>query len=132
MMDRTVVVSISAALVLMLVVLELVRRRRLREEYSLLWLATAVAIVILASSRSLLASLAGAMGIHYPPSALMVIGFGFLSVTTLHFSTVVSRLRDENKTLAQELAILRWQVGTMEREIAGGGDAPSAGVDPGR
>jgi hypothetical protein len=91
-----------------------------------------VAIAILASSRSLLAGLAGAMGIHYPPSALMVIGFGFLSVTTLHFSTVVSRLRDENKTLAQELAILRWQVGTMEREIGGGDEAPSAEVDPER
>jgi hypothetical protein len=124
MMDRTVVVSIVAALALMLAVLELVRRRRLREEYSMLWLLTAVAVVVLAGSRELLASLSALMGIHYPPSALMVIGFGFLTLTTLHYSSVVSRLSDENKTLAQEMAILRWQVGALERGSSKAGPAP--------
>jgi hypothetical protein len=124
MMDRTVVLSIGAALVLLLTVLEMVRRRRLKEEYSLLWLATAFAIILLAGNRALLAGMAALMGIHYPPSALMVIGFGFLVVTTLHFSGVVSRLRDENKNLAQELAILRWQVAGIPHEAAPGRPAP--------
>jgi hypothetical protein len=124
MMDRTVVVSIVGALALMLAVLELVRRRRLREEYSLLWLMTAIAVVVLAGSRQLLASLSALMGIHYPPSALMVIGFGFLTLTTLHYSSVVSRLSDENKALAQEMAILRWQVGALEHGPSKAGPAP--------
>ncbi len=124
MMDRTVVVSIVAALLLMLTVLEMVRRRRLREEYSLLWLLTAVAVVVLAGSRDLLAVLSALMGIHYPPSALMVIGFGFLTLTTLHYSSVVSRLSDENKALAQEMAILRWQVGALEHGSSKARPAP--------
>jgi len=115
MMDRTVALSIGAALLLLLTVLEMVRRRRLKEEYSLAWLATAVAIILLAGNRALLARLSTLMGIHYPPSALMVIGFGFLVLTTLHFSSLVSRLRDENKNLAQEMAILRWQVSSLTR-----------------
>jgi hypothetical protein len=125
MMDRTVVVSISAGLVLLLTVLEMVRRRRLREEYSLLWLTTAIAVLVLAGSRELLAGLSALLGIHYPPSALMVIGFGFLTLTTLHYSSVVSRLSDENKNLAQELAILRWQVGSLERAGSAPGDRDS-------
>jgi hypothetical protein len=125
MMDRTVVVSISAGLVLLLTVLEMVRRRRLREEYSLLWLTTAIAVLVLAGSRELLAGLSALLGIHYPPSALMVIGFGFLTLTTLHYSSVVSRLSDENKNLAQELAILRWQVGALERAGSSPGDRDS-------
>jgi hypothetical protein len=118
MIDRTVAVTIAGALVLMLGVLEMVRRRRLREEYSLLWLMTAVVVLVIASSRGILAWLAGAMGIAYPPSALLVIGLGFLSATTLHFSGVVSRLSEENATLAQEIAILRWRVSGMERRSA--------------
>jgi hypothetical protein len=113
MIDRTVAVSIAGALVLMLLVLEMVRRRWLREEYSLLWLATSGAILGLAGSRDVLTALASVLGIHYPPSALMVVGFGFLTLTTVHFSGVVSRLRDENKTLAQELAVLRWEVSQL-------------------
>jgi hypothetical protein len=127
MMDRTVVVSIVGALALMLIVLELVRRRSLRAEYSLLWLTTAIVVVVLAGSRELLATLSAWMGIHYPPSALMVIGFGFLTLTTLHYSSVVSRLSDENRSLAQELAILRWQVGTLERSVPGESSTPPEG-----
>lgn len=117
MIDRTVVVTIAGALLLMLAVLEMVRRRRLREEYSLLWLMTATVVLVVASSRGVLAWLASALGIAYPPSALLVIGLGFLSATTLHFSGVVSRLTEDNTALAQEIAILRWQVSRLAREL---------------
>ncbi len=117
MIDRTVAVTIAGALLLLLGVLEMVRRRRLREEYSLLWLMTAAVVLALGSNRGILAWLAGAMGIAYPPSALLVIGLGFLSATTLHFSGVVSRLSEENATLAQEIAILRWRVSGVERSL---------------
>jgi hypothetical protein len=130
-MDRTIVLTMGGALVLMVTVLELVRRRRLVEEYSLLWLATALALLVLAGSRGLLDLLARAMGIFYPPSALIVVGFGFLLVTALHFSAVVSRLTRENRTLAQELAILRWQVGRVERRLAGAGVPDAGGTDRG-
>ena len=121
MMDRTIVVTVAGALVLMLVVLELVRRRRLVEEYSLSWLATALGLLVVAGSRGLLDAIAGAMGIFYPPSALIVVGFGCLLAIALHFSVVVSRLTRETRAQAQELAILRWQVGAVERQLAGAG-----------
>ncbi len=118
MIDPTVAITIAGALVLMVAVVEMVRRRRLRARYSLLWLMTAAAVLVVASSRGLLAWVASVMGIAYPPSALLIIGFGFLAATTLHFSGVVSELSEANGSLAQELAMLRWQVSGMERRLA--------------
>ncbi len=70
----------------------------------------------MAGSRSLLAFLASLMGIHYPPSVLILIGIGSLLLILLHFSVVTSQLIEENKSLAQEMAIIRWQLRTVEKK----------------
>jgi hypothetical protein len=71
------------------------------------------------------------MGIHYPPSALFVVAFGGLLLAALHFSSVVTRLSTENRLLAQDLAILRWQVQCLEGRAAASPTAPSAAPGPG-
>lgn len=121
MIDRTVAVTLAGALILLLSVLEMVRRRRLKGRYSVSWLVAAVAILILASNRSVLAALAAVLGIAYPPSALLVVGFGFLSLTLLHISVVLSRLSEENTALAQEIAILRSEVQALNSRVSGPG-----------
>jgi hypothetical protein len=108
--DRVETVAILGSAGLLLVVLELVRSRRLREQYALLWLCTAVVLLVLSSSRGLLDRLAKAFGILYPPSALFLVGFGFGFVILLHFSVVHSRLSLQVKTLAQEIALLKDRV----------------------
>ena len=102
-------VSLVAALVsfgLLAVVLELIRSRRLRERYALLWLLTAVVMIVLSLWRSGLDTLAGMVGIAYAPSALFAVAALFIVVVLLHYSTVISRLSDENAILAQRLALL--------------------------
>jgi len=116
MVDRTILITLGAALILLISVLELVRRRRLREQYSILWLLASVVILILASNRVLLDLLARAMKIAYPPSALFVVLLGFLLLITLHFSTVISRLTRDNESLAQEIAILRVQIRDLDKQ----------------
>src|SRR2546421_8826778 len=113
-----------------LTVLELVRRRRLLERYALLWLFSALALLALAAWRGLLSALAHAVGIYYPPSALFVIAFGFILVLLLHFSVAVSKLAEQNKVLAQRLALLE----EKQREAASAlaereGTAAEAAVD---
>lgn len=115
-MDRVETVAILGSAALLLVVLELVRSRRLREQYSLLWLCTALVLLVLSMSRGLLDRLAKAIGIHYPPSALFLVGFGFGLVILLHFSVVHSRLSRQVKTLAQEIALLKDRAGAPGRE----------------
>jgi hypothetical protein len=103
---RVQVVAIVATVGLLLVILELVRRRRLLERYALLWLFSALSLLGLAIWKGLLETVADAVGIFYAPSALFVIAFGFILVLLLHFSVAVSRLADQSKVLAQRVALL--------------------------
>jgi len=110
-MDRIQWVSILGSGTLLVAVLELVRSRRLREEYSLLWIFTAVVLLLLSCWRGLLDRLAHLSGIKYPPSALFLVGFGFFLLLLLHFSLVLSDLSRKTKRLAQELALQRAEAG---------------------
>ncbi len=103
---RISVVAAIASLVLLLVVLELIRSRRLQERYALLWLVTGGVMLVLAVWRDALGLLANLVGVAYPPSLLFVLASLFILVVLLHYSTVLSRLSDENKILAQRLGLL--------------------------
>jgi hypothetical protein len=108
---RIQIVAIVGAAVLLCVILELVRRRRLLERYALLWLLSGVVLLGLASWRGALEELAALVGIAYPPNALFFVAFAFVLVLLLHFSVAVSRLTDQTKVLAQRLALLEERVG---------------------
>jgi hypothetical protein len=104
------VVSVVASVLLLIGVLELVRRRRLMERYALLWLFSAIVLLALAIWQDLLAHVARLIGVFYPPSALFVIAFAAVLLLLLHFSVTVSRLADQSKVLAQRLALLEARV----------------------
>src|SRR3954454_6791225 len=109
--SRIQIFSIAAAAVLLFIVFELVRRRRLMERYALLWLASGLVLLGLAIWRNGLEKIASGLGIAYPPNALFLIAFGFVLVLLLHFSIAVSKLSDQSKILAQRIALLEERVG---------------------
>jgi hypothetical protein len=115
METRVQIVSIVGALALLLVVLEMVRRRRLLERYALLWLFSALVILGLAVWRGALEQVAKAVGIYSPPNALFFIALGFILMLLLHFSAAVSRLADQSKVLAQRQALVEQQLRELER-----------------
>ena len=103
-----------ASITLILVVLELIRSRRLRERYALLWLATGIVLTALSLWRGGLNTMARWVGVStYPPAVLFAVGILFIIAVLLHYSTVISRLSDQNVMLAQRLALL-------EAELRGG------------
>ena len=105
-----------ASLVLVLVVFELIRSRRLRERYALLWLVTGVVLVVLSAWRGGLNTMAGWLGVRgYPPAVLFAVGLLFVILVLLHYSTVISRLTDENVDLAQRIALLEEKLSRPER-----------------
>jgi hypothetical protein len=108
--------AIFASGVLLAIVFELLRRRRLIERYALIWLGSAVVLLGLAVWKGLLDRLADLMGIAYPPNALFLIAFLFILLLLLHFSVVVSRLADQTKVLAQRLAQLEARVAGDQQE----------------
>jgi hypothetical protein len=103
-----------ASVALLGVVIELIRARKLRERYALLWLATAGVILIFAVWRSGLHDLSSALGVAYPPNALFVLAMLFVLVLLLHFSTVISKLSDRTTTLTQRLALMEDRLRELE------------------
>lgn len=111
-------ISIAAtviSVVLLLVVFELIRTRRLRERYALLWLMTGLVLVTLAAWRGGLNTIARWFGVStYPPAVLFAVGLLFVILVLLHYSTVISRLVDQNTILAQRLALLESRLDDSE------------------
>ena len=113
---RVSIVATAVAVVLLLVVFELIRSRRLRERYALLWLVTGLVLVALAAWRGGLNTIAGWLGVRsYPPAVLFAVGLLFVILVLLHYSTVISRLADQNTILAQRLALLESRITEGER-----------------
>lgn len=115
MQTRIQLVAIIGATVLLLAVLEMVRRRRLMERYALLWLLSAVVLLALAIWRDALASISHAIGVIYPPNALFFVAIGFILLLLLHFSSAVSRLTNQSQTLAQRQALLEERLRRQEQ-----------------
>jgi len=93
-------------LFLFIFIIELVRRRKLREDYSLLWLLSGVVICILSLWHEVLIWIAKIMGAVYPPSVLFFFGLIFLAFISLFYSIKLSSLADQVKNLAQKIAIM--------------------------
>jgi hypothetical protein len=109
-MDLIKIFAIVGSGSVLVAVIELIRRGRLKEKYSLLWLFAGGIMLFLSSSRGLLNYISHLLGVFYPPSVLFLFAFLFLLLITLHFSVVISGLSDKNKKLAQELSLLRQEM----------------------
>src|SRR3954467_14978635 len=106
MTDVVQLVSIVVSAALLVTIIELVRRRRLSEEYSFIWIVCAVALFALSLWRNLLDLAAAALGVHYPPAVLLLVLTFFVVIVSLYFSVVVSRHRKQIERLVQEIALL--------------------------
>lgn len=116
-MSRVEIVALIASVSLLVMVIEAVRRRRLSENYSLLWLLMAGLLIVLSLWRSGLDLLGNMIGIFYPPSALFVVGFGAVLLILFRFSIVITQLTDQNRRLAQHLALLEWQLRQSQTDL---------------
>jgi len=115
--DPVQLVSIVVSVILLLAVVELVRRGQLTEEYSFIWIACAVALLALSLWRNVLDVTAIALGIHYPPALLLLALTFFVVIVSLYFSVVVSRDRKQIERLVEELALLDADLRALRESI---------------
>jgi hypothetical protein len=110
---------------LLALVLELVRRRRLAEEYSFPWIAFAVVLLVISLARGTVDAVARWVGVFYPPAALLLGLIGIVFLAALFFSVVVSRQREQIERLCEEVAILGAEVRALrDSRPAGEVDSP--------
>ena len=119
-LDTTVrVVAVVITFLMFLVVLELVRRRQLAERYALVWMIVAGTLLVLAVWTDLLGWATDLVGIQVPANGLFLAAIGVAFLLLLHFSVVTSRLSEETKILAQEVARLDGELRAARANGAG-------------
>jgi len=91
-------------------IVDMVRKRRLREEYSVLWLATSVVMFVLVLRYEWLVSLTFFIGASTTTTTLFLFALIFLILLSVQFCIKISRLADQVKNLSQENALMRLEV----------------------
>jgi hypothetical protein len=108
------VVAIIGSVLILAGIFELLRRRQLTEKYAALWLVVGVLLLVLTIFPGLLAAVTHALGFAVPSNLLFFVGIVFLVGVCLHLSWELSRLENETRKLAEDLAIMRLEL----RELA--------------
>lgn len=114
---RTRLFIVLLSLGVLAFVVNMVRTRKLREEYALLWIATAVILVLAPLSVDLLDRVSYALGVAYPPALLFLIALICLLFILFQFSLVISKFAEQIKVLTQELAITRTKLEALEARL---------------
>ncbi len=112
---RQKIFALGVCVVIFLVILELVRRRRLKEEYSALWIFASIAMFILVIKYDWLVALTTFIGAGLPTSTLFIGALIFLMLVSVQFSVKISQLSEQVKNLAQDNALLRAELAECQQ-----------------
>jgi hypothetical protein len=107
---RVQLVAIAVSVALIVLIVDLIRRRKLREQYSLLWLVAGAVMLLFSIWRGLLDTVAHFLGVAYAPSVLFLAALFFGILLLIHFNVAISTLGEQVKTLAQEIALLKTEL----------------------
>ena len=108
--QTTQYIAIAVSVALFVYILYLVRKKRIKEEYSLLWLFSSAIFIFFSIFRGLLEEFARLVGIAYAPAALFLILLLAVFLILIEFSIIISKLAERNKNLAQEVGILKQEI----------------------
>ena len=109
-------VAILVSLILLLVTIQLIRKHKLREEYALLWLLATVAILVLSIFGDIVGTLARFLNIAYSPTLPLVAGLIFALAVLLSQSVALSNQANQNRDLAQEMALMEFRLRELEED----------------
>ena len=113
-MTKISIISAIGSIVLLVVIVILTRQRKIREQYSLIWLAMGFLVLVFSLFKRLLDFIARLVGVYYAPSLLIILAIFFGMVLGIHFTMVLSRLTENNKKLIQEVGLLKNRVDRFE------------------
>jgi len=107
-------IAIVVSIFFLLLILYLIKNKRIKEEYSLLWISFSVIFILFSVWREGLDYIAGFIGIAYPPAALFMVLLMAIFLILIEFSIIISKLADKNKTLVQEIGLLKEEMKRMQ------------------
>ncbi len=107
--------AIIGSLILLFIILELIRRKYLRERYALLWIVAGSLFLLLSIKVSLLVWISNLLGFSIPSNALFFFGVLFLVLLSLGLSVITSRLAEKNRILTQKVVLLEKRITDLEQ-----------------
>ncbi len=129
-MSANVVLGVIGSVVVLVAIVEMMRRHRLREKYAVIWFLVATGVLALAVFPGLLTRTAALLGVAVPANLLFFVGSLVLLVLTLQHSYELGRLEEKTRTLAEELALLRLELTEQRRQPGADAAAPSPPARP--
>jgi hypothetical protein len=112
---RTNLFAAIGSALLLLVIVELIRKKHLRERYSLIWVVTGALFLFISLRTDLLYKISSAFGFAVPSNALFFFLILFLILISLGLSVITSKLAERNKVLTQQLVLLKKRVEDLEK-----------------
>lgn len=117
-MGQIQILAIIFSLVLVIYILLIITRKKLKEEYSLLWLGISLVFLIFSAWRQGLEKLADILGIAYPPAALFLLMLVGIILILIQFSVIISNLAERSKIMAQQFGIMKMENARLKKEVA--------------
>lgn len=108
--DKVQYFAITGSVILFIFIIELIRRKKIKEQYSLLWLFISTGFIALSIWRDGIEEIAILVGIAYAPAAFLLILVMAIFLILIQFSVIISKLSETNKTLVQEIALLKQKI----------------------
>lgn len=106
-MARVQIIAIAASFLFLAFIGRLIIKGRLREEYAIIWIVCSVLLIVFSFWRNGLKVMSDLIGVYDPPNLVFTGAIFAILVYLLHLSIVVSKLQEQNKTLAQDIALLK-------------------------
>jgi hypothetical protein len=116
-MDKIQLISILGSVLLITFILSLIRYKKLKEEYSLLWLIFSFLFLILSVWKQGLDWFAGLMGIAYAPAALFLILIMIIFIIMIEFSIIISKQSEWIKQTAQDIGLLKLEMDELQNQL---------------
>ncbi|MFH0777900.1 MAG: DUF2304 domain-containing protein [Candidatus Eisenbacteria bacterium] len=118
---RAKMIAVLVAVMIFVFILHMVRRKKLKEEYSVLWVLLSAFLILLASWSGLLVGLTRLIGAQSSNSVIFFFGFVFVFLMLLSFTIRLSKAADENKEMAQRMALLEGELEDLKEGVRAGG-----------
>jgi hypothetical protein len=115
--NRVQIVGIIASILVIILIFEFIRRKKIKEEYSLLWFSVGLLFLLLSIWRDGLEFISKLIGIAYPPATLFLVLLFGIFIILVHFSIVISKLSEKNKLLAQELGLFKLEFDELKKKL---------------
>lgn len=115
--DKVQIFAIAGSLFFIFFILNQIRSKRMKEEYSLLWLLAGVIFFTFSVWREGLDVVAGLIGVAYPPAALFMVLLSSVFMILIQYSIIISKLASNNKHITQEHSILKLEVEEIQERL---------------